>query len=643
MSARTEGLGARLGERLAESRWSWLPPAGLALLYHGLAHDRLAGAMLTLASLTFVVWRGLRLDRGGRGWIALLLAGMVLGALQLPLSEPPSGPIGPLPLSLLTGAMLGLLVWFLVSQQPLWLGVTQWVLLALSSNVAVTGPLWGVLWGFILATLVQGGVATRVAQVFAARGGWRTALVAGGALAIALASSQELATRIRALEEPFLAWLQNLMYDPRNVARSSQMRDITLLPRGKMELSPRPVVDLSRNPERLRVQVMDEFDGTYWSTSAPLRQSRRPLEPAVKNRGAGSRLDFLILDEGLDHVPAPAGTSAGFGFNATVDAGGVLTGVGRVRDGTLWFDPQELLPTEQSPGPGPLRLPDRLRQELTPLLREIVPAPTDPAQTARALEAFFQQHFEYSLETDLLTDGGGHHPLTVLIRQRRPAWCVYFASAHAALLRCAGIPARVVGGYLVPEGGPLTGHVVVREQDAHAWVEAWIETEQRWRTFDPTPAGSRVEALGPLEPLGWMNRLGRELQSLARRFALKLRNHPVQTLGQLLGLPALLVLIPLAAWRWRIRRKQALGAQRGALVLSSSDPVLTRARQEFVRSLARWGVNPGPHETEADLLQRLAERPDAPHPRAREFVSHYQRARYLHLAGDDELLRLAQF
>jgi hypothetical protein len=54
-------------------------------------------------------------------------------------------------------------------------------------------------------------------------------------------------------------------------------------------------------------------------------------------------------------------------------------------------------------------------------------------------------------------------------------------------------------------------------------------------------------------------------------------------------------------------------------------------------------VNPGPHETEADLLQRLAERPDAPHPRAREFVSHYQRARYLHLAGDDELLRLAQF
>ena len=635
-------MSSRTGES-SPTRWSWLPPAGLALLYHGLAHDRLAGAMLTLASLAFVVWRELRLSRSGRGWIVLLLVGMVLGALQLPLSEPPSGPIGPFPLSLLTGAMQGLLIWFLLSDQVLWLGVTQWVLLALSSSVSVSGPLWGVLWGFIMATLVQGGVATRVAKVFAARGGWRTGLVAGGVLAIALAASQEVATRIRALEEPFLAWLQNLMYDPRQVARSSQTRDITLLSRGQMELSPRPVLDLSRAPSRLRTQVMDEFDGNSWSTSALLRQSRRPLEPALKNRGAGTRLDFLVLEDALDHLPAPAGTSAGFGFNATVDAGGVLTGVGRVRDGTLWFDPQELLPTESPPGPALTRLPDRLRAELTPLLHELVPQPGDSAQTARELEAFFQREFEYSLQTDLLTDGGGQHPLTVLIRQRRPAWCVYFASAHALLLRCAGIPARVVGGYLVPEGGPLTGHVVVREQDAHAWVEVWNETEQRWRMYDPTPAASRVAALDPYQSTGWMGRLGRELQSLARRLALRLRNHPVKALGQLVGLPALLVLIPLAAWRWRVRRQQALGAHRGALVLTAADPLLNRARQEFVRSLIRWGVNPGPHETDADLLERLTQRADAPHPRAREFVSRYQRARYQELTGDEELLRMAQF
>jgi hypothetical protein len=133
------------------------------------------------------------------------------------------------------------------------------------------------------------------------------------------------------------------------------------------------------------------------------------------------------------------------------------------------------------------------------------------------------------------------------------------------------------------------------------------------------------------------------LQSLARRLALRLRNHPVKALGQLVGLPALLVLIPLAAWRWRVRRQQALGAHRGALVLTAADPLLNRARQEFVRSLIRWGVNPGPHETDADLLERLTQRADAPHPRAREFVSRYQRARYQELTGDEELLRMAQF
>ncbi|HBH50374.1 MAG TPA: hypothetical protein DDY91_00605 [Planctomycetaceae bacterium] len=625
------------------SRWSWLPVAGLALLYHGLAHDRLAGAMLGLAGLALVIWRDLRLDRTGRGWIVAVIMGIVMGALQLPLGEPPSGPIGPFPLSLLTGAMLGLLYWFLLSEQLLWFGVTQWVLVALSSSVAVTGPLWGVLWAFILGGLVQGGYATGVPQVVFSRRGWPAGVVAATCLLVALSASQALSPRIRALEEPFLAWLQNLMFDPRRVVRASQTRDITLMLRGKMELFPRPVLDLSRTPTRLRTQVMDEFDGLHWSSSSRLRQTRRPLEPAVQGRGAGTRLDFLLLDETLDQIPAPAGTSAGLRFQATVDAGGVLTGVGRVHDGTLWYDPQELLPVESPPGEGMTSLPDSLRAELQPLLQEIVPEAASPLEVARQVEEFFHREFEYSLEVDLMTDGPRQHPLAVMIRERRPAWCVYFASAHAALLRTAGIPTRLVGGYLVPEGGPLTGHVVVREQDAHAWVEVWIESEQRWRMFDPTPSESRQQLLEPQQASGWSSRLGRELQAWARRVGLMLKHHPGQTLARLLGLPLLLLLVPWAAWRWRERRRRGRSGRQGPLVLDSSDPLLGRVRHEFVRSLVRWGVNPGPQETESDLLARLAQRPDAPLPRAQEFVTRYQRARYQQVPADDDLLRLAQF
>ena len=625
------------------SRWSWLPVAGFALLYHGLAHDRLPGAMLALAGLALVIWRELRLDRTGRGWIAAVAVGVVAGALQLPLSEPPSGPIGPFPLSLLTGAMLGLLYWFLLSEQLLWFGVTQWVLVALSSSVAFSGPLWGALWAFILGGLLQGGQSAGLGKAVFSRRGWPAGIVAVTCLLVSLTVSQALSTRIRALEEPFLAWLQNLMFDPRHVVRASQTRDITLVSRGKMELFPRPVLDLSRTPNLLRTQVMDEFDGIHWSSSALLRQTRRPLEPAPQGRGAGTRLDFLLLDDTLDQIPAPAGTSACLRFQATVDAGGVLTGVGRVQDGTLWYDPQELLPVESPPGDGLTSLPDSLRDELRPLLQEIVPVPGDANQVARQLEEFFHREFEYSLAVDLMTDGPRQHPLAVMIRERRPAWCVYFASAHAALLRTAGIPARVVGGYLVPEGGPLTGHVVVREQDAHAWVEVWIESEQRWRMFDPTPSQSRQQVLAPHQASDWSSRLGRELQAWARRVGLMLKNHPVRTLSRLLGLPLLLLLVPLAVWRWRVRQRVARLGRQGPVVLHSTDPLLSRVHTEFVRSLIRWGVSPGPQETDSDLLARLAERPDAPLPRAREFVTRYQRARYQQLPADEDLLRMAQF
>jgi hypothetical protein len=55
------------------------------------------------------------------------------------------------------------------------------------------------------------------------------------------------------------------------------------------------------------------------------------------------------------------------------------------------------------------------------------------------------------------------------------------------LLRAAGIPARMVGGYQGGEVNPLTGHVVVRQYLAHAWVEYWVP-KKGWQRVDPTAA-----------------------------------------------------------------------------------------------------------------------------------------------------------
>jgi transglutaminase-like putative cysteine protease len=69
----------------------------------------------------------------------------------------------------------------------------------------------------------------------------------------------------------------------------------------------------------------------------------------------------------------------------------------------------------------------------------------------------------------------------------RAGFCEHYAGAFVYLMRAAGIPARVVGGYLGGEVNPISGHLMVRQYDAHAWAEVWLE-DQGWVRVDPTGA-----------------------------------------------------------------------------------------------------------------------------------------------------------
>ncbi|MCR9279144.1 MAG: DUF3488 and transglutaminase-like domain-containing protein [Pseudomonadaceae bacterium] len=69
----------------------------------------------------------------------------------------------------------------------------------------------------------------------------------------------------------------------------------------------------------------------------------------------------------------------------------------------------------------------------------------------------------------------------------RRGFCTHYAGALVVLLRAVDIPARMVGGYQGGEVNPVTGHLVVRSRDAHAWVEALLP-ERGWLRIDPTAA-----------------------------------------------------------------------------------------------------------------------------------------------------------
>src|SRR5205085_11921652 len=75
-----------------------------------------------------------------------------------------------------------------------------------------------------------------------------------------------------------------------------------------------------------------------------------------------------------------------------------------------------------------------------------------------------------------------------LFRTRR-GHCEFFATAMVVMLRSQGIPARFVTGFLGGEPSAFEGYYIVRQSNAHAWVEAW--TGNGWQVFDPTPVAGR--------------------------------------------------------------------------------------------------------------------------------------------------------
>jgi protein-glutamine gamma-glutamyltransferase len=100
---------------------------------------------------------------------------------------------------------------------------------------------------------------------------------------------------------------------------------------------------------------------------------------------------------------------------------------------------------------------------------------------ARRISEYISSHCSYSLEGMQVPQDKS--PIEVFLEKRKGA-CEHFASAMAVMLRGAGIPSRVVTGFLVTEFNPAGNYYIVRASDAHAWVEYW---DEGWIMADPTP------------------------------------------------------------------------------------------------------------------------------------------------------------
>lgn len=240
-----------------------------------------------------------------------------------------------------------------------------------------------------------------------------------------------------------------------------------------------------------RGPVLADYDGRTWRSSDRIRRT----QPAVANTARRVRYTVTLEPTGDQHLfaldlPVRVDTSA------FLDSAYQLRRLTPIRD-RLRYEARSALDYSLQPDLPPSMLTPytELPEGAHPATRELAErwradAPDARAFIQRVLNHFREEPFTYTLRPPLLR---GDTVDTFLFDTRR-GFCEHFAGAFAVMMRAGGIPARVVLGYQGGEINPSGGYLIVRQSEAHAWVELFLPGEG-WRRFDPTAwvAPERIE------------------------------------------------------------------------------------------------------------------------------------------------------
>jgi len=128
-----------------------------------------------------------------------------------------------------------------------------------------------------------------------------------------------------------------------------------------------------------------------------------------------------------------------------------------------------------------LQLPDDISERVEELASSLSVKGDDAKTVERVLSYLNSGEFRYSLQGLPITK----NPIEDFLFKYRYGNCEYYASAAAVILRIAGIPSRLVVGYRGGTYNPLGAYYMVTQNDAHAWVEVYINNS--WVRIDPTP------------------------------------------------------------------------------------------------------------------------------------------------------------
>lgn len=370
-----------------------------------------------------------------------------------------------------------------------------------------------------------------------------------------------------------------------------------------------------------RGPVLHDFDGRTWRRARPLYipQAVRPIGTTYRYRVTlePHQRSWIFALDVVTEWPSSAVRTSDLQLVTRQRPISTLTSFDL--ESATHYEVAAPLPTAMRRAD--LRLPERRNPRTLELARTLrAEAPSDEAFIEAVLSMFREQEYFYTLEPPRLE----RDSIDDFLFNTRRGFCEHFASAFTTLARAAGIPARVVTGYHGGEFNPMGGYLIVRQSDAHAWSEVWIDGKG-WIRIDPTAAVApeRIEggidaAMPEDEPVpGRLIRNSRVLSNiqlawdaantfwnnqiiefsalqqswLANKIGLEELGWRELGIAMALTLGAFFaILSAYLAWRFRPR---------------SRDPVL-QVYEELCRKFAQLNLPRLPHEGPNDYLNRLA-------------------------------------
>jgi protein-glutamine gamma-glutamyltransferase len=359
--------------------------------------------------------------------------------------------------------------------------------------------------------------------------------------------------------------------------------------------------------------VLTDYDGATWT-----RSERRDLRRPADATSIGTPLDYTIMLLPTERRWLPAldlPLSAPVGARLSADR--EMTSYDpvtqpreyRARSASRYTLAPTLGAGERARA---LALPDGFDPRTRALAERWRGDGADDAKIIDDALALFHAQFTYTLNPPLL----GRDSVDDFLFATKKGFCEHYASAFVVLMRAAGIPARVVTGFQGGWWNTDGGYLLVRNSDAHAWAEAWLDG-RGWVRVDPTaavsPARIEIGASAANDSASWSQAAW--LRDMRNRFDLVngwwteavIRFDALRQKGMLtpfgvndanpgdllLVLSGVLAAVLLVATLWAMRER----------IVPSGD-ALDRAWSRLVRRLARDGVALKPGEGPLDWSAR---------------------------------------